>query len=207
MLSREKAEKALKGKKLPIVVLDHKWHQLFRLVEKTPEISSLEQKLNELLKRQGKVNTEMKDIRKIKKKLMDEIVELMEESDAASEKKSDDNRNLIEDCNEKLAVYEDEMLDLPNLIRETNYNLMVETMDACYNSLRFNETELESIGEWIKNVRIELKKNIVRKQEMEITNQEIYSFMHDTFGAEVIDIFDMKYLPEEHPVHKPSDTE
>ena len=45
-----------------------------------------------------------------------------------------------------------------------------------------------------------VKKNVVRKQEMEIANQEIYSYMHDIFGAEVIDLFDMKYNPlEQHP--------
>ena len=45
-------------------------------------------------------------------------------------------------------------------------------------------------------MRVELKKNVVRKQEMEVANQEIYSFMHDIFGSDVIDLFDMKYNPE-----------
>jgi hypothetical protein len=31
---------------------------------------------------------------------------------------------------------------------------------------------------------------------MEIKNQEIYSYMHDIFGAEVIEIFDLKYKEE-----------
>ena len=41
------------------------------------------------------------------------------------------------------------------------------------------------------------KKKIIRKQEKEQQNQELYHYMHAIFGAEVINIFDMKYNPEE----------
>ena len=34
---------------------------------------------------------------------------------------------------------------------------------------------------------------MIRKAEMEDMNHELYSYMHDIFGAEVINIFDMKY--------------
>ena len=30
---------------------------------------------------------------------------------------------------------------------------------------------------------------------MEYQNRQIYSYMHDLFGAEVIDLFDMQYDP------------
>ena len=56
---------AITGKKLPILTLDHKWHQLFTQVNVTPEIKAGEEKLNTLLKRQGKINTETKEIKKI----------------------------------------------------------------------------------------------------------------------------------------------
>ena len=42
-------------------------------------------------------------------------------------------------------------------------------------------------------MRIELKKKVIRKQEKERKNQALYSYMHDIFGADVIEIFDMKY--------------
>ena len=31
----------------------------------------------------------------------------------------------------------------------------------------------------------------MRKQEKEIKNHELYSFMHDIFGADVVEIFDV----------------
>ena len=37
----------------------------------------------------------------------------------------------------------------------------------------------------------------MRKEEREKSTFDLYSYMHDIFGAEVIEIFDMKYNPEE----------
>ena len=198
----EKYRPAIAGKKLPIVTIDHKWHQLFARVEKSRAVAQREQQLNELLRKQGKFNSEMKKVRKIKKKLMDEIVTLMDRSDAAANSKIEDNKRLISECNDKIKEYQEELLDLPKQIEEVNAELMIETMKICYENMRLNEHHINSIGKWIADVRVELKKNVVRKQEMEIANQEIYSFMHDIFGADVIDIFDMKYNPQEHPVVK-----
>ena len=192
----DKYRPALAGKKVPIVTLDHKWHQLFTRLEKSHLITEKEKELNDLLRRQGKCNTETKSIKKIKKKLMDEIVSLMEKQDAASIKKTEDNKRLINECNEKIEQYQDELLDLPKQINEVNIDLMVETMRICYENMHSNEQYISEISKWIAEVRVELKKNVVRKQEMEVANQEIYSFMHDIFGSDVIDLFDMKYNPE-----------
>lgn len=202
----EKYRPAIAGKKLPIVTIDHKWHQLFARVEKTRAVTEKEQQLNELLKKQGKCNSELKSVRKIKKKLMNEIVELMDKQDVASNSKIEENKRLINECNDKIKEYQEELLDLPPRIEMVNAELMIETMKVCYENMRLNEHHIQSIGKWIADIRVELKKNVVRKQEMEITNQEIYSFMHDIFGADVIDIFDMKYNPEEHQVVRQKDS-
>lgn len=184
-------KEALKGKRIPVVTLDPKWHQLFARMEKTKSIIDKEEQLKELLKRQGKVNTETKEIKKIKKRLMDEIVGLMEETDAGANKKVEDNKRLINECNEKLDSYQDEIMDLPNLINELNIDIMLETMDMCYKCMHKNEKDLAEITKWIANVRVELKKNVVRKQEMELENNMMYSYMHDIFGPEVIELFDL----------------
>ena len=51
MASQEKYTAALSGKKLPIVTLDHKWHQLFSRVEKTESIAEKEKELTEFYER------------------------------------------------------------------------------------------------------------------------------------------------------------
>lgn len=195
---------ALEGKKIPILTLDNKWHQLFTQVNCPPKIDSLSKQLNELLKRQGKITTETKEIHKIKKRLMDEIVTLGEQigenGNPALEKKMEENKRLIGECNEKMESYKDEMLELPAEIDRINYELMMITMDSCYEKIQEGTREIEEISEWVSAVRTELKERLVRKQEMEMLNHELYSYMHDIFGADVIELFDMKYNPEEnHP--------
>lgn len=203
MGEKEEAFKtALQGKRFPILTLDNKWHKLFTQAEPTPSITVLEERLNELLRRQGKLNTESKDIRNLKRKLMKDIVALRDEAEQtgqeALEKKLSDNSRLVNDCNEKLTAYEDELHDLPKEIERVNYELMLQTMAICYEKIKDNSEEIEEIAQWITQIRVELKKKVVRKQEKEQKNHELYSYMHAVFGADVIEIFDMKYNPEEH---------
>ena len=200
--SDEIFEPALIGKKIPILTLDNKWHQLFTQREYTPEIKQMEKELNNLLKRQGKINDENKEIKVLKKKLMDEIVVLADElvrdpSSKKLEKKQNECKRLLEECNEKLDANEEEMIELPRQINQINNKLMLISMEVCYRRLQKNTAELEEIEEWIANVRRELKKKIIRKQEKEAMNHQLYSYMHDIFGADVIELFDMKYNPEE----------
>lgn len=194
-------EAALKNKKIPILTLDHRWHLLFGKAEPTEAVVRLEEELNELIKRQGKLNTESKEIHRLKKRLMSEIIPMVDslerKPDRKTEKKIEDNKRLINDCNEKLSAYRDELALLPKEIEKTNYYLMLATMDACYDKLKENTREIEEDTGWITQMRIELKKRIIRKEEKEQQNQELYSYMHAMFGADVINLFDMKYRPGE----------
>ena len=63
MKQEEVFQKALKGKKIPVLTLDNKWHRLFTQAECSPDIKLLSEELNELLKRQGKITTETKEIK------------------------------------------------------------------------------------------------------------------------------------------------
>ena len=196
-------KEALAGKEIPLLTLDNKWHQLFTQAqtEIPAEVQQGEVKLNELIKRQGKLNTESKDIRKVKKKLMTEIMEMADLSggnpDAATEKKMEDNRRLINECNERLEDYARELRLLPEEIAQINHKLMLITMDICYQKIAENTREIDKIEEWVKDIRIEMKKKLIRKAENEQEVFSLYSYMHDIFGAEVIEIFDLKYNPEE----------
>lgn len=194
---------ALAGKKIPVLTLDNKWHQLFTQAqtEIPPEVRRAEEQLNELLKRQGRLNTESKEIRRLKKKLMGEIMELADSAggnpDAKMKKKMEEKQRLINECNQKLEDYSEELKLLPGEIDGTNYKLMLSTMDICYRRITENTRDIDAIDDWLRDVRIEIKKNLVHKEERERSNFDLYSYMHDIFGAEVIEIFDMKYNPEE----------
>ncbi len=204
MEKSESYEQALAGKSIPILTLDNKWYKLFKNLGEYPVILDKVKQLNDLLKRQGKLNTETKEIKSLKKRLMNEIVPLVDEleqkPDKSLEKKIDENKRLIEECNEKLDSYKDELMELPVAIQTTNHELMLLTMEYCYDKMQSNTDEIVEIAKWITDIRQELKDNLVKKQEMEYYNHQMYSYMHDIFGAEVINLFDMKYNPlEQHP--------
>ena len=198
---QEEFNRALQNKKIPVLTLDNKWYKLLDEVGKA-STKDLEEKLNKLLQRQGKLTTETKDIRKIKKKLMNEIVPLVDEmeqtGDKSLEKKIEENTRLIEDCNRKLEAYQDELLELPREIDDVNFKLMMVTMEYCYNKMQNNAMQMDAISDWVTQMRIELKKRLLDKQEMEQQNQDIYSYMHDIFGADIVNLFDLKYNPEEY---------
>ena len=183
---------ALKGKKIPILTLDNKWYQLFTRENNDPKMEQLAEELKALVAKQGQINSDLKDIRKLKAKLMDEIVAGIDNK-PLSDKEMDEHKTLIEECNTKIDEKQDELLDLPAQIDEVNFELMTRTMDICYRTMSDNAVEIEKIAEWIAKIRIELKKNVIRKQEREWLNQEMYAYMHDIFGPEVIEIFDMTY--------------
>ena len=203
-------EQALTGKKIPILTLDNKWYKLFPNLNDYPKVMQLARNLNDLLKKQGKLNTETKDIKNLKKKLMQEIVPIADEleqnpSNKSLEKKLDDNKRLIEECNQKLENYEDDLLEIPRQLEAANRELMLATMEYCYESMQSNTENIVEIAKWVADIREELKANLVKKQEMELYNKQMYSYMHDIFGANVIELFDMKYNPLEQAPKKPEE--
>ena len=189
---------ALSGRKIPVLTLDNKWHQLFTKAEPDRELKRLENELNTLLKKQGKANTEIKELKKLKNRLMGEIVHLADEAtggkDKNAEKKLEENTKLINECNEKTQEYEDQLMELPREIDRVNKELMIKTMEICYDTLKRNKEEIDETSKWISFVRVELKKRLIRKQEQEQMNQDIYTYMHNVFGPDVIDMFDLEYL-------------
>lgn len=193
---------ALEKTKIPILTLDNNWHKLFTQTNETPDIRKLEKKLNDLLKEQGKLNTEQKKLRAARRKLMDEIIQLADRydgrKDADVEKAMEHSKQLLEECSGRLKTLEEEHSKLPDEIEEVNYQLMLKTMELCYRRLEENQKEIEDCENWIQDIRVKLRETIIRKQERELSTYELYSYMHNIFGRDVIDIFDMHYNPEQY---------
>lgn len=196
--NQEEFKKALQGKNIPILVLDQKWHRLFAIHGKPQKVVELESSLNALLARQGKLNTDEKALKKLKGQLMDNIVLNMQESDDSAQnsmrgQKLEADRKMIDETNARIEAIEDELLELPKQIHAVNESLMLASMDYFYEKLRVNKEESDEIDAWIRQVRIELKKNIIRKQNRDINSHEMYAYIHDVLGAEVLDLFDAEY--------------
>ena len=195
MKNTDEFRKALEHKKLPLLVLDQKWHRLFAIHGKTDEIRNAETELNNLLARQGKLNSDLKDYKKVKNQLMDEIVQNMEGSDGNAsdkEKVRDKDKRMIDELNERIDAAEAELLELPQKMKQVNENLMILSMEYFYAKININTQESKEIEEWINQVRIDLKKNIIKKQNRDINNREIYAYLHDICGPQVLDLFDVE---------------
>ena len=195
MLTINEVKKNVAYKHLPIVILDERWHQLFPEEEKNDRIRELEKQLTELLKRQGKVTTDIKAVKKIKSNLMQEILDNADNqalSEGKRQKLMNRNQKLILEAKEKLEQYEQEELELPERIRTCNLALVIEGVQVCYDRIHRNYDDIQLLGKWINEARIELKKKVLVKQDKEIKNTEIYSYMHDLLGAEMMEVFDSK---------------
>jgi len=192
---------ALRGKKIPILVQDKRWQQLFVLGGKPDAVISSEAELIVLLKKQEKLRGEHMQLKKRKTELMTSIVQNMEgaqieNANKESSKRLDSDKEEIDDVNERLAEIADGLLDVPAEIERVNRELMVHTLEFCYEKLRKNNSEADEIKKWIDQVRIDLKRNIIRKQNREINSRQIYNYMHDLFGPQILDLFDLHYNEE-----------
>lgn len=185
-------------KKIPIITLDQKWHELFPNDAKTPAIRQLEKKLNDLLKQQGKLVNDIKDMKKLKMKLMNQIVASMGEGATIEEerkkgKKQEVSQKMILEINEKLEAKNDELMDIPYKIRDMNERLVIECLKYWYTLLEANTSDIQKLDKWILSAREEIKRKLILKQEKEEVNEKVYSYMHNILGHDIIDKFDHSF--------------
>ena len=203
--NNKKFSAALEGKEIPILTLDPKWKLLFGEEGIPSSIEQTAHELDKLMDSQSAFREKIKEIKRLKKKLLNEIIQLRSQSvNSKNEALIQKHSQLVAEANAKIEEMEDSQMGLPRSIYQLNLKLMLQTMEYCYGYMRDNTEQIGVINNWIKDVRVELKKQLVRKQESELDNYTIYQYMHQIFGPEVIDLFDMKYDPEKwHPVKDP----
>lgn len=191
-LSIKEIKDSLRGIHVPILTLDEHWYQLIPENEKSDEIKLLEKKVNEYLKRQGQVNNDLKEVKKIKSQLIQDVVDNMESdgNDPKQRKKMEQNQRLIQESKDKIAQLEDESMDIPKFLAEANLELLAATVKHCYKRLNSNKSDIAVLDKWINETRIKLKKNLLIKQDKETKNNKIYGYMHDVLGPEVMGTLD-----------------
>lgn len=183
----------LRRQHIPVVCLDEKWLRLFPDKEKTPEIRRLEHELKELLKLQGKINTDIKELKKIKEKLTQDVLDTAQDgklSEEKRQKKQETNQRLILEARDKMEQLEEEQILMPQRIRDANTALVIESVNVCYNRINKNRRDIGVLTQWIEETREKLKKRILIKQDKETQNTEIYTYLHDLLGPEVMEVFD-----------------
>lgn len=188
---------ALQRKRVPLLTLDPRWHQLFPEHIKSKELKRKEELLQTLVKKQGQTNHDLKEYEKARKVVMENVLKNMtdgnEQDSDIRGKKQDANQKLLEDLKEKIRNTQEEQERLPEEIKEANQELLLQSMRECYDTLVSNTREIRYEEQKIQEMRAELTEHILRKQDMEMQSSETYKFMHDLLGAELLDIFDREY--------------
>ncbi|MGN0484075.1 MAG: hypothetical protein ACI4HI_11045 [Lachnospiraceae bacterium] len=185
-------------RRIPPLVLDQRWHKLFRKTGKPEEISSCEEELNVLLQRQGKLNDEIGEYKQLKSKLLHSIVHNMDGTSEDMENSLQSrvlnkNQELIGELNEKLDASMQEQEELPKRIEEKNKELMLKTMVYCEAHERENRTSIALERTWLSEIKKELKQHIGQKRRCEEENREIYQFLEGIFGMDLLHIFQIPY--------------
>lgn len=184
----------VKNRKLPILPLDNRWHEIFPDDEKTPEIRTLERKVNDLLMKQGRLVNDLKELKSLKNKVMNDVIQNMNvdstKEGQAKARKLDKSKQYIIEINDKIAKETEELDLIPYEIKEANQALLVESMEICYNRIEKQKEIIKEVSQWIEKTRAELTDNILLKQDMESVNDKIYSYLHDLLGHSMMEAFD-----------------
>ena len=183
---------ALKGKKVPILVLDRRWHTLFPQGEKPAEIIQLEEKLNELLKRQGYLVNDIKDLKKTKKKLMEGIVAGMNDAEPLRDKKKKNQQRLLLEIKERIETESDELIELPRMIKKANEELLATGAHYCFERLANGDEQLKIVKQEIEELRISLRAKTEWKDDLEESMDSAYSLMHGLLGHDVMNLYDKR---------------
>lgn len=189
---------AVEDYKIPPLVLNQRWHQLFQRLKKTEQIRQLEEEMNRLLCRRGELNEEDAEYRRLKSKLLHTIVHNM---DGTTEKMEDSlqsrilekNSSLVGEINQKMQENEKMQEELPKKLEEVNRQLMLCTMELCYQKAHENSEEIAEISAWLSEFREELKKRVIRKRACESGNRDIYQFLEQIFGMDLLQLFEIDY--------------
>ena len=172
---------ALRGKQVPILVLDNRWHTLFPKGRKPAEIASIETNLNKYLKLQGKL---------IKQRLMQGIVAGMEEEGERGNRKKDNQQRLLLETSSRIQECSEQLMYLPKKIQLENEKLMVYTAQYCFEQMTNSDGRLRELKQEIRELRERLADCTEEKEALEEGLQNGYALMHNVLGPEVMNLYD-----------------
>lgn len=185
---------SLQNKNVPLLILDEKWLEIFPEHLQNAAIRSMVSELNDLLKKQGRQADEVKGLKRYKSQMMQEIVQYMGADESAlgrlKQRKLDKNQKKILELNEQLQETEDSLSDMPYRIRQVNAELMVESTRVCYERFQTNKERLSELDGEVAQLREKLKLKLLEKQEREMQDSKMYTYLHSMLGPQLMEELD-----------------
>lgn len=186
-------KKVLESKKLPIVTLDPLWYHVKENI-RTKKMDAKEKDLNNLLKEQGKLNTDLKEYGLVKKNLMQEILtisqELNEKGDLSRVGSLEKLHQSITKTNEKIEEIENKIEEVEENITETNRNLVEETMIIGYEYMEAYKMKKNELDSEIDELRTSLLEKTKERKDWDNQYAKLYNYLHNVIGYENINDMD-----------------
>ena len=194
-LKKEYVNDILKSKKLPIVLLDPLWLSAKEHI-KSKTIEKAEKELQELLKEQGRLNTDFKEYTVVKQNFLKEILVVSNRAQETNSEADLEELNKLHQstlsANKKLEEIEARLETIDEEINEKNKEIISEMIAVGYSYIENYKEQNEELENEITALREEMLKKNNKKKENDIFLKEIYNYLHSIVGREHIEILDKK---------------
>jgi len=192
-------KKVLRKNDISLIIVDERWNALFKQCNKIKKILKLEQKLKDLLKQQARLMTEKQEISLQKKEHMEKILQLADENyqkehPTASEEMYQSQQKIIE-INRRLEQIEEEILSIPDKIKEANLALLEVTANEIYLQFKKAKKRIDELESEIEVQKEKLKHMISEKEGLNELVENVYSYFHDLLGREELEKLDERFMP------------
>ncbi|HHW49364.1 MAG TPA: hypothetical protein GXX14_12225 [Clostridiaceae bacterium] len=190
--------KVLRKNDISLLILDERWNNIFRNIDKPPEIARGEEELTGLLKEQARLSDESKTIQAQKKEYMAKIIELTPE--AFDKDNEDAKREMqfyekeIKRINDRLKEIGDRLEKIPDLLKEANLKLLELAVNKVYFKIRESGKRIEELDKMIEETKIKLKEMISERETLAQGSSDVYSYFHDLLGKEELERLDKEYF-------------
>lgn len=188
----------VKKNRIPILIYVPEWIQLFSNY-RSRSMEKVIAKLEELISREKECETELNNLEKRKKIVMNKILyiskDLNENNDEAALHKMEEAEKEIIEINRKIPELMEELEELPNLINIQNTQLLKETIKRSYELIKEHKAESEKCQEQVNEIRQKLAVLIQKKVDTEERVNKLYSFIHGMLGADEMENLDESFLP------------
>ncbi|MDR1000839.1 MAG: hypothetical protein LBL96_08590 [Clostridiales bacterium] len=181
----------LEGIKAPVLILDSLWQEHYKN-RKSLRVAELEKKIIELLKEQGRLNDNVKNLN-LKKK--DHLKRILSLSDTAHNKHNPDDREAlaafgqaVTDINDQIIMSERKADAVAPMLDMANRELLAETVSDVFNDMREARKLVQTLDPQIDSLKTQLKTTIELRDKADADAVASYQLLHKLVGGRILNM-------------------
>lgn len=190
-------EKIIIKNRIPILVRDENWIELFQDVD-DKGIQLAREELEVLLEEEDNIQKKLRNLQIQKIKAMKMILKV---SDAVNNEDKVESVDLLDrykkdilEINDAIDEMTFRLETIPKEILEANFNLLKATVNYGYKELKIREKKLDATSNEVEELKVRLKELINEKHDYEEWINATYTFLHGLLGNVQMEELDNKML-------------